>query len=227
MRTAPLVLFFSLVAVLSLHPQEATLYEEILSRRGVTNQRIREAFLSVPRTPFIDEGMERYLDKDSEIPLAEGGFLIKPSMALSCLLYLSPQPGDRCLVAGGNTGYMASLLASICEDVSVIEESPERIEASGGMIRSYASGSVSLSLKDDIAGVLESGNFDIIMLAGATETVPAVLLEHLSSGGTLLAPLEEPGGFQILILVTRTGDGSYRIRALRDCFFPDFGDPVP
>lgn len=222
------ILWCIILCILSISPVfgQNSIYTEILSKRGITNLVIREAFTTVTREPFAPEGSQRYLAADAEVPFPDGGFIIKPSLALSCLLYLAPVPGERCLVAGNGTGYMASLLAHICEDTYVIEESEKQLAAVGDTILSFASGSIAVSDRASLEGTLLSGPFDIIMLSSATNTVPENLLKALSPGGRLLAPLSEPGGFQILMIITKT-EGGYSLRALRECFFPGFIRPFP
>jgi len=195
------------------------IYAELLSKRGVSNQVIRDAFLTVDRASFADEGSERYLSKDTEVPYPDGGFLIKPSLALSCLTCLQPLPEERCLVTGSNTGYIASLLAHICKDMYVVEESAGKTAAYGNIIESYAAGSVSVLGSDALDDLLDTGPFDIIMLSSAAGGVSDDFIQALGPGGRILAPLEEPGGFQVLVIIQRTQD-SYSIQALRDCFFP-------
>lgn len=219
------LLLIALTTVVPLFGQDGV-YADLLNKRGITNRLIREAFLTVPREPFAPEGTGEYLARDTEVPYPDGGFIIKPSLALSCLVYLSPRAGDRCLVAGNGVAYPAALLASICQDTSVIEESEDRLSRYAEVVSSYAVGEVALSGRTAVADILASGPFDIILLAGASERVSKELLNALEPGGRLLVPLTEPGGFQILVIATR-GESGFSFRALRDCFFPKFEKPFP
>lgn len=221
----PVLFLIALTTAVPLFGQDG-IYADLLNKRGITNRLIRETFLTVTRESFAPEGTGGYLAGDTEVPYPDGGFIIKPSLALSCLVYLAPRTGERCLVAGNGVAYPAALLANICQDTWVIEESEAKLSRYGDVITSYASGDITLSGRQATDDILASGPFDIIMLAGASERVSEVLLNALKPGGRLLVPLTEPGGFQILVIATRSESG-FSLRALRDCFFPGFIAPFP
>src|SRR3954453_4066794 len=87
----------------------------------VTDQRILNAMLTVPREAFVPESQRAlaYLDLDLDIGEAGSkGFLIKPVAIAKMLQAAEIGPTDNVLVVGCASGYTAAVLARLAATVT-------------------------------------------------------------------------------------------------------------
>jgi protein-L-isoaspartate(D-aspartate) O-methyltransferase len=160
----------------------------------VTDIRIIDAMLAVPRETFVPENKRAlaYLDLDLEV--GEGGsagrFLIKPAVLAKMLQAAEIKETDHVLVVGCAAGYTAAVIGKFAARVD------------------------SASVDGDPA----KAPFDVIVLNGATEIVPEKLYAQLRDGGRLVGvfAMSQPPRATI---VTRS-HGDFGNRALFDAAAP-------
>ncbi|KZD23951.1 protein-L-isoaspartate O-methyltransferase family protein [Tardiphaga robiniae] len=127
----------------------------------VTDLRIIDAMLAVPREEFVPASQRAmaYLDLDLEV--APNRFLIKPVVLARMLQASDVKATDKVLVVGCPTGYAAAVIAQFAGQVT----------SAAGM---------------PADGDVASGPYDLIVLAGATEVVPTGLYKQLAPDGQLV-----------------------------------------
>jgi protein-L-isoaspartate(D-aspartate) O-methyltransferase len=127
----------------------------------VTDLRIIDAMLAVPREEFVPASQRAmaYLDLDLEV--APNRFLIKPVVLARMLQASDVKATDKVLVVGCPTGYAAAVIAQFAGQVTSAAGMPADGDAA-------------------------NGPYDLIVLAGATEVVPTGLYKQLAPGGQLV-----------------------------------------
>lgn len=127
----------------------------------VTDLRIIDAMLAVPREEFVPASQRAmaYLDLDLEV--APNRFLIKPVVLARMLQAADVKATDKVLVVGCPTGYAAAVIAQFVGHVTSAAGMPADGDAA-------------------------NGPYDLIVLAGATEVVPTGLYKQLAPGGQLV-----------------------------------------
>ena len=127
----------------------------------VTDLRIIDAMLAVPREEFVPASQRAmaYLDLDLEV--APNRFLIKPVVLARMLQASDVKATDRVLVVGCPTGYAAAVIAQFAGQVTSAAGMPADGDAA-------------------------NGPYDLIVLAGATEVVPTGLYKQLAPNGQLV-----------------------------------------
>ena len=160
----------------------------------VTDIRIIDAMLAVPREAFVPDNKRAlaYLDLDLDVTEAGsvGRFLIKPAVLAKMLQAAEIKSTDHVLVVGCASGYAAAVIAKFA-----------------GKVTSAAA-----------AGDPANAPFDVIVLNGATEIVPETLYGQLRDGGRLVGvfAMSQPARATI---VTRS-HGDFGNRALFDAAAP-------
>jgi protein-L-isoaspartate(D-aspartate) O-methyltransferase len=188
----------------------------------VTDIRIIDAMLAVPRESFVPANQRAlaYLDRDLDI--GEGGaarrFLIKPVVIAKMLQAAGIKDTDKVLVTGCATGYTAALVARLAGQVIAIESDPAQVAKAAEVLRQL--GLANVTIRAAAAGEGDPANapYDAIVLDGATEIVPERLYAQLGDGGRLVgvfAMTKPPRA----MLVTRS-HGDFGNRALFDAAAP-------
>src|ERR1700684_4290503 len=91
----------------------------------VTDARICNAMLTIPRERFVPPGLRPVAYMDCSIPLAKGRVLADPRSFAKLLQLAAVKPDDVVLDVGCATGYSAAVLSLLAGRVFALEENPE------------------------------------------------------------------------------------------------------
>jgi len=186
----------------------------------VTDIRIIDAMLAVPREAFVPENKRAlaYLDLDLDVGEGASRYLIKPAVLAKMLQAAEIKAADRVLVAGCATGYAAAVIAQYAGQVMATESDPALAARASDILSQNGCGNV--AVRTGAAGEGDAANapFDVIVLNGATEIVPEQLFRQLRDGGRLVGvfAMSQPPR---ATLVTRS-HGDFGHRALFDAAAP-------
>ena len=156
----------------------------------VTDIRIIDAMLEVPREAFAP-GSQRalaYLDLDLEVSEGTSAkrYLIKPAVTAKMLQAAEITNTDRVLVVGCATGYTAALAARLAGQVTATESDRSLSAKAGSVLAEIGLGNVTVKAAAAAEGDPASAPFDVIVLNGATEVTPDRLYRQLKEGGRLV-----------------------------------------
>ena len=156
----------------------------------VTDLRIIDAMIAVPRELFVPESRRAlaYLDLDLDVsePGAPKRYLIKPVVIAKMLQAADIKDTDNVLVVGCATGYSAAVVAKLAARVTATEsEQPLAAWAADWLVKlGYPNVSVGNAPAAD--GDSANAPYDVIILDGATEIIPERLYRQLREGGRLV-----------------------------------------
>jgi len=156
----------------------------------VTDLRIIDAMLAVPREDFVpaDKQAIAYLDLDIEVGAAGPvkRHLIKPAVLARMLQAAAITATDCVLVVGCATGYSAAVIAHIAKDVFATEPAADLAAAAKAAFARLGLGNVTVSAGQPAAGDSQHAPYDVIVVDGATEVDPQGLYDQLKMGGRLV-----------------------------------------
>jgi protein-L-isoaspartate(D-aspartate) O-methyltransferase len=160
-----------------------------LRPQGVTDASVLAAMASVPREDFVPEAVKPLAYADRPLDLGEGKSMMPPAAFAKLLTELQPRAGERALVISGS-GYAASVMRALGLEVEVANG----VERAG------------------------KGQFDIILIDGAVEEVPAALVDVLAPSGRLGTGVSDNGVTRLA--VGRTAGKSFGLRRFADVQVP-------
>jgi protein-L-isoaspartate(D-aspartate) O-methyltransferase len=190
-----------------------------LRPEAVTDRGVLAAMAAVERERFVPESAKALAYFDRPLPLTKDRAMMPPAALGRLLSELAPRAGEGALVVGSGTGYSAALLQAIGLE-AVALESDEALAASA---REAGIETVSGALADGWKG---SAPYDIILLDGAVEEIPATLIKQLSADGRLAGAIVDRGVTRLV--VGRAAGGSLGLRTLADAdvdILPGFERP--
>jgi protein-L-isoaspartate(D-aspartate) O-methyltransferase len=190
-----------------------------LRPEAVTDRAVLAAMASVERERFVPEGARALAYFDRPLPLTKGRAMMPPAALGRLLSELAPRTGERALVVGSGTGYSAALLKAIGLDVVALE-SDEQLASSA---RDAGIETVTGDLRE---GWKKGAPFDVILLDGAVEEIPATLVKQLTAEGRLAGAIVDRGVTRLV--VGRAAGGSFGLRSLADAdvdILPGFERP--
>lgn len=188
---------------------------------GVADERVLWALAAVPRHQFVDPGLAAQAYEDAALPIGHQQTISKPSIVARMLeLVLAGRTLKKVLEIGTGCGYQAAVLSCLARDVYSIERIKPLYERAKTNLRPLRAPNIRLHYGDGRIGLPEAAPFDAIVIAAAGFDVPAALLEQLSIGGRLIAPLgSRSGNEQVLTLVERVSSAQWRALQLDRVFF--------
>ena len=188
----------------------------------VTDIRIIEAMLEVPREAFVPEDRRAlaYLDRDLDVSEAGAAkrFLIKPAVIARMLQAAEITASDKVLVVGCASGYAAAVAAKLACKVIATESDPALAAMAGEALQRLGFGNITVRAAAAAEGDETDAPYDVIVLAGATEIIPDRLYRQLKEGGRLVGvfAMSRP---QRAVLVTHS-HADFGERALFDAAVP-------
>ncbi len=190
--------------------------EEQLMPRGITDQRVLEAFLAVPRHLFIDPALGRRAYDDCSFPIGYDQTISQPFTIAFMVQALEVGPQDRVLEVGTGSGYQSAILSMLAKEVYSIERITPLAEKAENALRSMQTGRIRLKVGDGSKGWKGYAPFDRIIVSAVTAGKPDLLLSQLTPEGKLIVPIAD--GPEHIMLFTRR-NGSMSERRLKRCAF--------
>lgn len=185
-----------------------------IEEQGITDSRVLDAMLAVPRHCFVDEGLASRAYEDAALPIGYGQTISQPWVVARMISAVCEETVPaRVLEVGAGCGYQAAVLAQLVREVYAIERIRGLYELARHHLRTLKlSTRVRLTFGDGMQGLPNAAPFDAIVIAAAGLKIPQTLLEQLAVGGRLIAP--EGSSAQRLVLIQRTGSATWERQEL-------------
>jgi protein-L-isoaspartate(D-aspartate) O-methyltransferase len=190
-----------------------------LVARGLRDDRLLEAFRSVPREAFLPPELQEFAYEDSPLPIERGQTISQPYIVALMTAALALSPRDRVLEIGTGSGYAAAILGRMAGQVYTVERHDELATLAARRFEELGLKNVSVRCGDGSLGWREHAPYDAIIVAAGGPGVPPALLEQLAPGGRLVMPVGEGRELQKLVRMTRLDDGSFASEDLGDVRF--------
>jgi len=192
-----------------------------VAQQGVRDTTVLAAMEAVPRHLFIEPALVGQAYVDASLPIGYQQTISQPYIVARMIEVLrdNQQGGrlERVLEIGTGCGYQAAVLARVAADVYSIERVKPLHELAKANLRPMRIPNIRLHYGDGMLGLPQAAPFDGIILAAAGLQVPPALLEQLSIGGRLVAPVGATR--QMLELVVRVSKSEWRRQTLEHCHF--------
>lgn len=188
----------------------------------VTDSRIIEAMLALPRELFVPEGKQALAYLDLDLDVTAGGspqrYMIKPQVIAKMLQAASIEATDKVLIVGSATGYVAALAARLAAKVTAVESDPALVEKGNAVLAQLGFTNVTVRTGAAADGESADAPYDVIILNGATEVTPEELFGQLAEGGRLVGVFAASRPARAMIVTRSHGDFGHR--ALFDAAAP-------
>jgi protein-L-isoaspartate(D-aspartate) O-methyltransferase len=188
-----------------------------IAGRGISDQRVLDAFCAVPRHLFVPEAQKVSAYQDSPLPIGLDQTISQPYMVALMTDVLEVSEGMKVLEVGTGSGYQAAILAHLGARVYSIERLKDLSEQAKNILDSLGY-RVELLVGDGTLGWPDEAPYDRIIVTAAARVVPQPLKEQLKVGAKLVIPVG--GGFhQDLIIVQRVSPEETKQDAVCGCIF--------
>lgn len=180
--------------------------EQHLASRGITDARLLDAFLAVPREEFVPPALRESAYDDVPLPIASGQTISQPYVVALTLNALALTGSERVLEIGTGSGYAAAVLSRLAKEVYTVERLAPLAEEAKYRLTKLRYQNVHVHRGDGTLGLPEHAPYEAIAVAAGGPDVPPALLAQLTIGGRLVMPVGRDEANQMLIRVTRVDE---------------------
>lgn len=192
--------------------------EDQVVARGVSDPRVIDAMLQVPRHKFVEEALASQAYQDAPLPIGERQTISQPYMVAVMSEALALDGTEKVLEVGTGSGYQAAVLALLADRVFSLERIPALARRARKALDSCGYSKVNIRLADGTLGWQEMAPFDAIIVTAGAPDVPRDYLDQLAVGGRLVIPVGDRMS-QVLMRITRTSEDEFKEEQLLGCRF--------
>lgn len=163
--------------------------EEQIKRRDISDQRVIEALLRVPRHRFVPPEHRHLAYIDGPLPIGHGQTISQPYIValMTQLLHLGGE--ENVLEIGTGSGYQAAILGCLAKQVHTIERHPDLASQAIRILKELAFDNVSVHIGDGSLGLADYAPYQAIIVTAAAPKAPHSLLDQLDLEGSLVIPV--------------------------------------
>ncbi len=159
-----------------------------LEAKGISDSKVLEAFMKVPRHYFFDDIFIEHAYEDKAFPIAAQQTISQPYTVAFQSSLLDIKQGEKVLEIGTGSGYQAAILCALGAEVYSIEVIKELYEKSRNLLRAMGF-RLRQFQADGSKGLPVFAPFDKILVTAGGPRVPEALIEQLKIGGSLVIPV--------------------------------------
>ncbi len=189
--------------------QRREMVRQQIRNRGIRDERVLNAMLTVPRHVFVDPSQQTAAYCDGPMSIGFGQTISQPYVvALMCeLLELT---GDcKVLEIGSGSGYAAAILAHLSRQVVGIERIPQLAELARQNLVAANIANVDIRCADGSIGCPEEAPFDAILVSAGAPAAPEELQQQLKVGGRMVIPVGSNARLQMLKRIRRLSETTF------------------
>lgn len=191
--------------------RRTTMVDTQVRPSDVTKFPIIEAMLHVAREDFVPVAQREAAYVGENIDLGQGRVLLEPRSLAKMLDALAIDGTELALDVGCGLGYSTAVIARMAQAVVGVEQDEDMArEAQDALVTAGADNAV-VHQGALIAGAPQHGPYDVIILQGGVETVPAALTDQLKEGGRIAALFMERALGEVRVGYKRAGKISWRM----------------
>lgn len=189
--------------------------------RGVTDRRVLDAMLRIPRHIFVQEAFALQAYNDTSLPIGEKQTISQPYIVALMTELLELTGAEKVLEIGTGSGYQTAILATLADRVCTAERIRPLALRARKCLDSLRLFNVMLRINDSDdspIGWEEEAPFDAIIVTAGAPEVPKILTDQLAIGGRLVIPVGSESE-QRLVKIVKDADGELVTAASIGCRF--------
>lgn len=173
-----------------------------IKQKGITDERVLNAILHIPRHYFMDSAFEKIAYEDRAFPIAEGQTISQPYTVAYQTQLLELKPFEKVLEIGTGSAYQASVLAEMGVQVFTIERQKNLFDLNKSFPFLKKYNNIKFFYGDGYEGLPTYAPFDKIIVTAAAPMIPPKLLEQLKVEAKMVIPVGD-GKVQRMLRLTK------------------------
>jgi protein-L-isoaspartate(D-aspartate) O-methyltransferase len=190
-----------------------------LRDEGIRNEDVLSVIVETPRHIFLDEALAHRAYEDTALPIGYNQTISQPYIVARMTELILEGAPRRVLELGTGSGYQASVLAQLVDEVYSVERIKPLLEKALSRFQRLKLRNIVARHADGGVGWPECAPYDAILMTAAPTEIPLELVRQLKEGGRMVLPLGDAS--QSLTVVTRRGS-RYEQKIIEPALFVPF-----
>lgn len=178
-----------------------------LLEKGISDQKILDAFDVVPRHFFLDNAFAEQAYSNMAFQIGSGQTISHPYTVAFQTQLLDIQRGDKILEVGSGSGFQTCILCELKAKVFSIERHKE-LHLKAKNILKQLHYNARLSFGDGYKGLPAHAPFDKMIITCGAPSIPESLIKQLKVGGMMIIPIGE-GEEQLMKRLIKTSETEF------------------
>ena len=181
---------------------------DAVREKGITDARVLDAMLAIPRHYFLDSAFDEVAYEDKAFPIEVDQTISQPYTVAYQTQLLEVKQHEKVLEIGTGSSYQCCVLAEMGAKVFTVERQKilyEKIKRFD-FIRKY--NNIKFFYGDGYEGLPTYAPFDKIIITAAAPVIPPKLIAQLKTGGKMVIPFGDPKAVQQMLRLTKQVDGT-------------------
>lgn len=179
-----------------------------LRQKGISDERVLEAFDTIPRHFFLDLAFEQQAYSNVAFQIGSGQTISHPYTVAFQTSILELKKGEKVLEIGTGSGFQTCILCSLGMKVFSIERQKE-LHMKAKKIIDHFRFTPKLFFGDGYEGKETYAPFDKILVTCGAPFIPQKLLQQLKVGGIMVIPVGDLDS-QEMHRITKISDSEYK-----------------
>ncbi len=176
-----------------------------LRGKGTVPKALIAAIEATPRRGFLAPQFSNVAWSERMLPIECGEAIEGADIQAAIIAAMGLEPGMRIMEIGTGSGYTAAVMSRLAGRIITVERYKTLAEQARQRFEALDIANVIVRHADGSNGLHNEGPFDRIVVWAAFESIPRFLLEQLSSGGLVIAPVGPAEGEQLVAKLTKVG----------------------
>ena len=155
------------------------------------SQNILEALYGIDRKDYTPIELRDFSYIEKNIHIGKNRYLLKPAITAKLLSALEVEGTETILIISSTTGYSAALASKIAETVICIEEDGDLLDFSEKIAIANSMNNIVFIKNELNKGYPDQGPYTCILIEGAIEEEPKLIIDQLADGGRLVTILND------------------------------------
>jgi protein-L-isoaspartate(D-aspartate) O-methyltransferase len=188
-----------------------------LMGRDITDPGVLKAMREIRREEFVPAAYQSQTYADSPLPIGMGQTISQPYIVALMTQELRLNHNCDVLEIGTGSGYQTAILSKLVKKVYTIERFAQLSESAQAVLSRLDIGNVEFYIGDGSCGWPHKRIFDRIIITAAVPKMPQPLVEQLTDGGLIVAPIGL-SAVQELVVCEKKAD-KFIDKVICDCRF--------
>jgi len=185
-----------------------------LQQKGITDEKVLQAMMNVPRHFFMPSGFDDRAYQDNAFPIASEQTISQPFTVGFQTMLLDVKRLDKVLEIGTGSGYQTAVLLELGAKVYTIERHKILHQSSQRLLNQLGYEPYCF-FGDGYLGMPSYGPFDKIIITAGAPYIPEPLKQQLKIGGMIVIPVDG-GKAQKMLVGIKVSETEFD--------YTDFGD---
>ncbi len=177
-----------------------------LKPNKVKDKNVLNAFLETPREKFVKKYNINHSYLDENLQITKGRYILNPIILARLIQSLEIKKNETVLSIGSGSGYGVVILSYLADTVIGIENDSKLVENSSEILLNLNVSNAAIIKGNIVEGYVKQAPYNSILIEGAVQEVPEVILNQLSDNGKLATIENLENSFGKAVIYEKTGN---------------------